>query len=111
MSQVHYVQIIACRIYDGLLTLIEYEHGKKNLKVNEMRFEDVNIIDLTFLHGYGRSTVRIYADDARSCRQANSRLHSSGTSGKMSSFKDGCYTVVGVCVHRTRVRRRPIQTG
>ena len=62
--------LIGCRIYDSLLTLIEYEHGSRILKANDMRFSDSNIIDLTFLYGYGRSVSAIRSHNCQTSQRS-----------------------------------------
>uniref|UniRef100_A0A914W414 DNA damage-binding protein 1 n=1 Tax=Plectus sambesii TaxID=2011161 RepID=A0A914W414_9BILA len=54
--------LIALRLYDGLLKVVQWEDGRE-LKAFNLRFEDLNIVDVQFLHNCDKPTIAyIYQD-------------------------------------------------
>jgi hypothetical protein len=41
------------RIYEGVFKIVEWQRDAKDLKTHNIRFDDLNIIDLTFIQNAG----------------------------------------------------------
>lgn len=94
--------MIGARVYDGLLTILEYNASDSNtLRSTDIRFDDLNVIDLTFLHGYSEF-VLLFGEKQLAVlfRKAYHSVYSSGVDGEEPSLT--------FCAYHTRLR---VSTG
>ncbi|VDP04978.1 unnamed protein product [Soboliphyme baturini] len=56
-------RVIGLRLYDGLFKVIQWQSESRELKAFNIRFEELNVIDIDFLHGYSQPTVAFIHQD------------------------------------------------
>ena len=50
-------RIIGLRLYDGLFKVIPLDRDNRELKAFNIRLEELNVIDVAFLHGCSTPTI------------------------------------------------------
>uniref|UniRef100_A0A915J2E8 DNA damage-binding protein 1 n=1 Tax=Romanomermis culicivorax TaxID=13658 RepID=A0A915J2E8_ROMCU len=50
-------KLIGLRLVDGLFKVLQWQSDSRELKLTSLRMEQINVLDITFLHGYSKPTI------------------------------------------------------